>query len=156
LERFTKADVDYLMAASGFIRSIPKVEFLDPIRKKGWRIQAEAFRKSEPNKPVRGLVVVAKAHQAPTGLPPPTPSAALEWYGRRIRGVNYELWHDNPDGSVVKGWHEHIWSPIDEDAYVVAAKPEPTRKALLDVLKWGLKKWNIDVQSEQGSIYDIE
>jgi len=30
------------------------------------------------------------------------PSSVLEFYGRRIRGLNYEMWHDNPDGSRVK------------------------------------------------------
>ena len=109
---------------------------------------------ADSNNVIEGLVVIAKARHAPPGVPHPPPSCALEWYGRRIRGLNYELFHDNPDGSIVRGWHEHIWSPKELDAHVVQARPEPTRKTLLDVLRWGLKKWNIAVLEEQGELYD--
>jgi len=109
---------------------------------------------ADSNNVIKGLVVIAKARHAPPGVPHPPPSCALEWYGRRIRGLNYELFHDNPDGSIVRGWHEHIWSPKELDAHVVQARPEPTRKTLLDVLRWGLKKWNIAVLEEQGELYD--
>src|SRR6266436_2369543 len=100
------------------------------------------FLNSDPSKPITGLVVIAKAHQAPAGLPRPTPSAALEWYGKRIRGLSYEQWHDNPDGTIVRGWHEHLWSPQQRDAHVIAARPEPRRRDVLGLFKWGLKQWN--------------
>jgi hypothetical protein len=63
---------------------------------------ADLFRRSEPHRPVKGLVVIAKARPSPPGIPKPMPSSVLEFYGRRIRGLNYEMWHDNPDGSRVK------------------------------------------------------
>jgi len=148
-ERFTKAEADYLVDTAKFVRVIPDIQ---SVRASGWRVQANVYRKSEPRNPIKGLVVMAKAHRAPPGLPHPTPSAALEWYGKRIRGLNYELWHDNPDGTVVKGWHEHVWSPREQDSHVVSARPEPTRKGLLDILKWGLRKWNIAVLEEQESL----
>ena len=88
------------------------------------------FNNSDERKAIDGLVVIAKAHEAPPGLPHPTPSAALEWYGKRIRGRNYELWHDNPDGTRVRGWHEHLWSPTDEDHRVIEARPVPTKKTV--------------------------
>lgn len=145
---FTKAEVDYLVAASKFIKEIPRPQFMTPGMRTGSKIQVQVFRKSDL-KPIKGLVVMAKAHQAPAGLPPPTPSSVLEWYGRRIRGINYELWHDNPDGSSVRGWHEHIWSPKEHDAHVVKARPEPAKRDLLGILNWGLEKWNIEVLREQ-------
>lgn len=92
---------------------------------------------------------MAKVHISPSGLPRLNPSSALEWHGKRIRGLNKEIWHDNPDGSVVRGWHEHLWSPEEQDAYVVSARPKPTRIGLLDVFKWGLTKWNIEVLEKQ-------
>jgi hypothetical protein len=109
----------------------------------------QIFDRASPNNPIRGLVVMAKAHQAPVGLRRPTPSSALEWFGLRIRGLNHEVRHDNPDGTSVRGWHEHLWSPQHEDALVVPAQPKITDRSLLGVLKWGLLKWNIEVQGEQ-------
>ncbi len=145
---FTKADVDYLVAAPKFIKEIPRQQFLNPRARTGWKIYAAVFSKAD-SQPIKGLIVIAKAHQAPTGLPRPTPSSALEWYGKRIRGLNYELWHDNPDGTLVRGWHEHIWSPQEGDHRVIAARPKPQRKNLLGILKWGLNRWNIEVMREQ-------
>ena len=101
---------------------------------------------------MNGLIAMAKVRQAPPGLPRLTPSSALVWFGKRIRGLNYEIWHDNPDGSIVRGWHEHIWSPKDQDAHVVQARSEPARKGLVDIFKWGLKRWNIEVLEEQSDL----
>ena len=148
-ERFTKAQVDYLVAATKFIRAVPVAPDYNPKQPVHRTIQVEVFKKSAPNRPIRGLIVMARARPSPPGVPKPIPSSALEWYGKRIRGLNYELWHDNPDGSIVRGWHEHLWSPAEQDRYVVPARPEPTHKGLLDVFKWGLAKWNIEVLEEQ-------
>jgi hypothetical protein len=148
----TTGEVDYLVGLPKVIKFIPKAVRLDRENHKGWEINARVFDKAKIAKPIPGLVVKAKAHEAPSGLPHPPPSAALEWFGKRIRGINYELWHDNPDGSSVRGWHEHLWSPGEQDAHVVLARPEPTKKQLLDILKWGLSKWNIEILMEQGRL----
>lgn len=153
LPKFTKADVDYLVAAPKFIKEIPNRQFLNVSLQTGWIIRAQVFSKAE-SRPVKGLVVIGTAHQAPVGLPRPTPSSALEWYGQRIRGLNYELWHDNPDGTDVRGWHEHVWSPTETDHRVIPARPEPKDRTLLGVLKWGLKRWNIEVVREQRDLHE--
>ena len=154
-QRFTKADVDYLIAARKYIKAIPRTRFLDSARRTGWKIIIpEIFYKADRSKPIKGLVVMAKAHQAPIPLPRPKPSSALEWFGHRIRGLNHEIRHDNPDGTSVLGWHEHLWSPNYDDALVVEAKPEPTQKTLEAILKWGLEKWNIEVENKQGELGD--
>lgn len=140
------------MNALKFIRAIPQPRRIGDSR---LEIQAAVFNKSEPNKPIMGLVVKAKVHKPPAGLPRPTPSAVLEWHGKRIRGLNYEVRHDNPDGSVVRGWHEHLWSPAEQDACVIPAHPEPQRKDLRGILQWGLKRWNIEVREEQVSVDDV-
>jgi len=127
LPTFTKADADYLVAAPKFIPAIPMRQFLSGIRMTGWLLQTRVYSTSAPNEPIGGLVVKAKIRKPPTGLPRLTPSAALEWYGMRIRGINWELWHDNPDGTIVKGWHEHLWSPDERDDRVIAARPEPRK-----------------------------
>jgi hypothetical protein len=144
--------VDYLVASPKFIKVIPPLPRPGSRVPSVVRIQSQVFWKSEPGKPISGLVVMAKARQAPTGIPKPNPSSALEWHGKRIRGLNYELWHDNPDGSIVKGWHEHLWSPQDQDAYVVLARPKPKPRGLIDIFKWSLKKWNIEVLEKQAEV----
>jgi hypothetical protein len=146
----TTGEVDYLVGMGKVIKTIPRIRSLDRENSKGWEVYANVFDKTNRAKPIPGLVVKAKAHEAPSGVPHPPPSAALEWFGKRIRGLNYELWHDNPDGTIVKGWHEHLWSPAEQDAHVVRARPEPTKRQLLDIFKWGLAKWNIEVLEEQG------
>lgn len=67
-----KADVDYLVAAPKFVRFIPRVNFLDPTRKTGWRVQAEVFSKTEPNNPIRRVLApcIFNQHKL-TPLPPP-------------------------------------------------------------------------------------
>jgi hypothetical protein len=147
-ERFTKADVDYLIAEAKFIKAVPVLPRLDP-RLTTRMIRVLVFRKSQPNNAIKGLVAMAKVHIPPPGLPRLNPSSALEWYGKRIRGLNKEIWHDNPDGTTVRGWHEHLWSPEEQDSYVVPARPKLIQTGLLDVFKWGLKKWNIEVVEKQ-------
>jgi hypothetical protein len=151
-ERFTKGAADYLVSVPKFIRVIPAFPSSGSPSSNVIIIESGVFKKSNPGTPIGGLVVMAKARQAPTGIPKPNPSSALMWYGKRIRGLNYELWHDNPDGSIVKGWHEHLWSPEDEDAYVISARPKPTRRGLLDIFKWSLKRWNIEVLEKQQEV----
>ena len=137
------------MSSAKFIKAIPKTAFINTKLRTGWKLQCNVFDRANSNRPIKGLVVMAKAHQAPAPFPSPPPSAALEWFGTRIRGLNFEVRHDNPDGSIVRGWHEHIWSPIYRDALVVPAKPEVVRRTLRDVFRWGLKKWRIEVIMDQ-------
>ncbi len=144
------------MALPKFIWSIPHTDFIDPSRKTGWKTSIRVYSKTDLRAPIKGLVVMAKLHQAPLGLPRPTPSAALEWNGKRIRGINYELRHDNPDGTIVKGWHEHVWSPSEQDHRVIPANPAPKDRTLLGILQWGLEKWNIEVREQQGNLDGVD
>lgn len=145
--RFTKADVDYMVAEAKFIREIPVVSCNSTASLE--RMQAPVFSKAAPSIAIRGLLMIATVHTSPTGIPRAIPSSVLEWHGRRVRGVNYEIWHDNPDGTIIRGWHEHLWSPQDQDSYVIRARPEPKRKALRDLFRWGCDQWNIEILTEQ-------
>ena len=147
-ERFTKDQVEYLVAAQKFIKVLPSI----PPRREGkylLEIRSEVFRVSEPQKPISGLFIVGRIRMAPPGIPKALPSASLTWHGKRIRGVDKEAWHDNPDGSRVYGWHEHLWSPLFQDSYVIQARPEITRLTLMEIFTWGLEKWNIKVVTDQ-------
>jgi len=39
---------------------------------------------------------------------------------------------------------------------VILARPKPRGKTLLDVFKWGLTKWNIDVLTEQPRLTGLD
>src|SRR5262249_40616082 len=145
---FTRYECDKLVDAAKVIKAVPRPGQLQPNSPGlGFRMYcSQIYYKNDPSKPIKGLVVMAKARSAPPPIPQPTPSAALEWFGHRIRGLNYEQWHDNPDGSTVRGWHEHVWSPREADAYVVPARPEPRQKTMDALFRWGLTQWNIAVE----------
>jgi hypothetical protein len=105
-------------------------------------------------------VVLAKIRRPLLGVPRNLPGVALLLHGQRIRGVDYEQWHPNPDGKRVKGWHEHIWSTAHGAANVIVARPKLLRTAtLLDVFQWGLEKWNIEVlekHPKQGRLRGVD
>jgi hypothetical protein len=145
-QRFTEAEVEYLVKAKKYIFAIPEIE-----QEEGGSsvMQAEVRRKDDPNWQKGGLLISARVKKALPGLPRGSPSCSLRWYGRRIRGVNYEVWHDNPDSSSVRGWHEHIWNGEDRDARVIQASPAIAKPDLRNIFRWGLSKWNIEITEEQ-------
>jgi hypothetical protein len=140
----TRAEVDYLIREKKFIRSMPAMV----TDRYEYRVQAEVRKISNPGEAL-GLVIYARAKRSPSGVPKGLPSAALMWRGYRIRGLNKELWHDNPEGSTVQGWHEHIWTNEWHDSHVIAARPKPRDLSLRGVLEWAMGKWNITVRQSQ-------
>jgi hypothetical protein len=80
------------------------------------------------------------------------PGFILNLYGERIRGCDHSYHHPSYRNGVklerIKGWHEHLWTEIDRDGYVVIARPPITQQDFISVLYWCLEKWNI----EEGAI----
>lgn len=144
---FSNADVEYLLDAKKTISAIPNImesaaEFV---------MAANVRRKDNPGKEL-GLIIRVHAKRSPSGIPKGVPACVLQWHGQRIRGINRELWHDNPDGSIVKGWHEHLWNEEDRDGRVVPA--DIKRADMRGVFEWCLKKWNIEVRERQSEARD--
>jgi hypothetical protein len=147
--KFTEDEVDYLVAAQKYIVVIP------PIRQDfgGWSIIAAEVRRRDDINPVAGgLEIRARTKNSFPGTPRGLPSCSLIWHGCRIRGIDYEVRHDNPDGKSIRGWHEHIWTDENEDAVVVNARPAVVRPDLRGVFTWGLRKWKINVRQTQGEL----
>jgi hypothetical protein len=143
--RFTKAEVDYLVAEAKVIKDIPP----QTVEGDYWVIRQTVCKKSEPNTKVQGsLYIYARVAIPVPGTPRAIPGVALMWHGHRIRGFDHETWHDNPDKTKVLGWHEHLWSQEYKDCYVRAVA-EPQHKDMIGILKVGLRLWNIEVLSPQ-------
>lgn len=153
-EPFSQYEVDALVSAAKYVKSIPPSVRLDRGLRSGKQIRIDVFKKAERGRSLGGLFVLATVNAGLSGLPKPYPGVALRWHGLRIRGLNYELWHDNPDGTVIKGWHEHVWSQSDGDSCVIQARPEVKRIGSVDVLRWDLGKWNIEVEALQEDLYE--
>lgn len=142
---FTRVEVDYLVDEQKFIKEMPKI-----VQHGNYLImRTQVFRKmNRALVPVNGLYVISRVAVAIPGIPSAIPTVSLEWAGRRIRGIDKETRHDNPDGGTVYGWHSHTWSPEYEDACVVSTQ-EPKHKDMRGIFKAGLKKWNISIVTEQ-------
>lgn len=145
-KRFTKDQVDYLVAEEKFIKDIPP-----RVTDGNYQvITAPVYRKGEANLPIISLRVLVRVAMPVPSVPRALPSVALNWHGHRIRGLDKETRHDNPDGSRVLGWHEHLWLPEYDDAdSLVRSIAEPKHKDMLGLLKEGLRRWNIAVLKEQ-------
>ena len=134
------ADVDALVRERKYIKELPRVVE----GHNEYRMKAVVYSRAT-RKPT-GAVIMATAQKSPTGIPKWFPSAVLEMNGRfRIRGINHALRHDCPNGPIVYGWHEHIWSNQYQDHVVIKARPAPDNPTMSGLFEWGLKKWNIAV-----------
>jgi hypothetical protein len=87
-----------------------------------------------------------------SGAPRPRPGISLNWKNTRIRGVNWNLRHDSMlNGQLlepVRGWHEKLWTEIDEDKYVVSIKEEVRNTDLRSMIRFCCQRWNIDLPEE--------
>lgn len=145
---FKTADVDYLVAEKKIIHSIPDI--VHSSARSEYEIRADVRRKNALGEEI-GLIIVARLAERLSGLPASRPRCILEWHGVRIRGLNYSTLHSRPGtaGGFIKGWHEHRWNEQEGDSYIVQANPTPNKVDLRSIVKWGLRKWNIEVKEEQ-------
>ena len=142
---FSKSDVDFLVKEPKFIRFVPRQNASGNVI----QIQAAVFKNSERSTAIKGLFVKATVDKSLSGISKrPRPSCCLDYKGQRIRGIDFEQWHDNPDGTRILGWHEHLWSVEWGDSLVIGI-PEPRQKHLRAILKCGLERWNIAVLLQQ-------
>lgn len=144
----TTAEVDYLVEIKKFVTAIPEIKYSHSADED--EMSAAVRKKDNPGEDI-GLTIVARVSKPISGLPKEQPRCVLSWRGQRIRGLDYSVAHGRPGtaGGVVKGWHEHRWTQQEKDGYIVKANPEPNRKDLVSIFRWGLKKWNIEVKEEQ-------
>jgi hypothetical protein len=144
-QRFTESEVEYLLKEKKYILGLPQVK-----EQGGWLVmEADVKKKGDPNWQRGGLTIKARTKTDFPGVPKSSPTCFLQWHGYRIRGVDYEVRHDNPDGNSIRGWHEHIWDNENEDKRVIPASPRIQNADLKALFRWGLEKWRIEIRQEQ-------
>lgn len=83
----------------------------------------------------------------------PRPSGSLSWKGIRIRGVNWNIRHDNRLNGVeiapVRGWHEKLFTEIDNDKYIIDINDEIRNIDFWAIVKFCCNRWNIEPPEER-------
>ena len=99
------------------------------------------------------LLFHARQETALTGVTVPRrPGISLKWKGTRIRGVNWNIRHDNLlNGEVIApiyGWHEKQYTEIDEDKHLVDINDEVKNADLRSIIQFCCDRWNIESPEE--------
>ena len=80
----------------------------------------------------------------------PKPGAAMNLKGERIRGIDWKIKHEfqkdgRPNG-FVRGWHEHRWTEVDGDRFVVDVNDAVGQEDFRSLLKLCLDRWDVEVE----------
>jgi len=149
---FTEAEVDYLLKARKFIGGLIKDSTRDPDSKIP-EVVYRVRRFDRPEEDIR-LKLSARPRKSVirTGSAKLRPSAALLWHGKRIRGIDHKIVHPKIENGLmvgeVRGWHEHQWTDIDGDDFVIDVNG-PMRNVQEDfrsVLRFCMERWRIEVR----------
>lgn len=101
----------------------------------------------------------ARLETAISGAVLPKPGISLKWKGTRIRGVNWNIRHDNIlDGQrvePVRGWHEKLWNEIDGDKNIIDINDVIGNTDFRSVIRFCCQRWNIELSDTQYGIGDL-
>lgn len=150
LAYFSEYQVAQLIAARKFVFHVIQDTLqskTDPSSEQ--KIVYDIRRRDTPTKDHR-LRLCARLAPSLSGIgPKPTPGVSLMWRGKIIRKIDHSLRHDSIRDGVsighIRGWHEHVWTDLDEDKHVVAAQPPVRRCDIRSVISWAAEKWNIEL-----------
>jgi hypothetical protein len=117
------------------------------------RIYYEIRFKDMREKPA-DLRFFARLEQGLSGVRPlPKPGMSLWLLNSRIRGINWNMRHENMLNGVkiapVREWHEKLWTDIDEDKYIVDINDEVRNTDLRSMIRFACERWNIDIEEKQ-------
>lgn len=122
--------------------SVPRIELIYDIR-----------RVSSPNQDLRLKFSARLSQSAGAVLPRPLPGVALLWHGERVRGIDSKLRHDviknDAQIGIVRGWHEHQWTEMDGDRFVINANRTIKQPDFWTLVRICLKRWNIEYSDAQ-------
>ncbi|MGI5816645.1 MAG: hypothetical protein ACOX9R_00965 [Armatimonadota bacterium] len=103
----TKAEADALVALPKFMKRKPRERVINATR----RLKSDYIYDSAG----RQIGITIDVHISEPRNPGDTVSAALIWRGCPIRRIDWKVVEQFPDGTVVEGWHEHLWDEECED-----------------------------------------
>ena len=111
-------------------------------------VEYDIRRKDSPTLDLK-LRLWARQKSPKAVKPSPRPGVALYWRGKRIRGIDWKLKEDvRKDGfvtgEVVRHWHEHRWTDLDEDRVIANANKIVKQEDFWSVVRTCLKRWNIE------------
>lgn len=151
---FTEADVAYLLRAKKFVQTVLKDTVDDqnaPLLEVIYRI----VRTDNPVDDIKLRLAARRPKQRVETFQRPRPSAALQWHGYRIRGIDRKIVHSVIKNGLivgeVRGWHEHRWTSTDEDNFVIDVN-EAMRKVHEDfrsILRFCMKRWNVEIRENE-------
>ena len=139
----SRRDADALVDLPKYIRRMPRKRFLNG----RWRIKTDYIYDSAGER--TGLEVDAHAPADETRHGE-TIQVALVWRGESIRCIDWELVREFADGTVVEGWHEHLWD--DEHGRDIGRKIDPPmhdRDDLEKMFLYACQHWNITILTRQ-------
>jgi hypothetical protein len=107
-----------------------------------------------------GLQFHARLEKPISGVHPrPRPGISLKLHGERIRGINWNVRHDDILNGVevgfVRNWHEKIWTNTDADKHIVDINGDVKNTDLFSMIRFAFDRWNIEDPKNQTRLGDL-
>lgn len=78
-------------------------------------------------------------------IPSPLPRFCYSLDNQRIRGIDWHFFRPGGDGSVVKGWHEHVFTDKHQDNFIVPSSFDHLHIPQSKHIDFVLSRWKIDI-----------
>lgn len=140
-EKPTRAEADAIVAMPKYITRLPRARTI------GGAARLKTDKIYLPNGALSGLSIDIHTSTGKTARGR-TPRGVLIYRGCPIRGVDWEVRHEFADGTVVEGWHEHLWDDRHGRQVGVAfAPPWAMDNDLETLFERVCQHWHIQVGS---------
>jgi hypothetical protein len=148
---FTEADVRYLLRAKKFIHSVIK-DTMESQEAALLEIIYRIARVDNPSDEIKLRLSARRPKPPAETLPRLRPSVALQWHGKRIRGIDRKVVHPVIKNGLivgrVRGWHEHRWTSTDEDNSVIDVNEvmKNVQEDFRSILRFCMERWRIEIK----------
>lgn len=143
--RPSKRDAEALVALPKYIRRMPRTR----LRHGSQRLKTDKVYDSSGR--ATGLTVDAHvSFPQGRGRHGETPQVSLVWRRESIRCIDWERRRPFADGTVVEGWHEHLWDDTHGRDVGTRFSPPLARAAdLEEMFVCACQHWNIEIRTRQ-------
>ena len=141
----SKSDADALVALPKYIKRMPPVRERTGSR----RIKTRSVYDSS-GRPTGLMVDAHVSMPRQRGRHGEVPQVSLVWRNVSIRCIDWEVRHTFADGTVVVGWHEHLWDDTHRREAGRRFDPPLGSSATLEQLfVCACQHWNITILTRQ-------